>query len=208
MLRAPLASTARLAWLLCVSCVAGAPSANEPEPPVVVVTGANTPAATARDDAQADSPPVRRGKKVRRPEKDNIGPRTAISKIDPALLVVGPGMEVGEFQDVMIGLEKTSPTPEEAKLIRELHRGAARFGDERTRIERLVLAHRRARIRAQLGPVRDFIESMGGTVLWEGRAIFGLDASLTRAMVLRVAELPAVARLDGNAPLVESAHPG
>lgn len=107
----------------------------------------------------------------------------------------------------MIGLEKTPPTPEEAELIRELRGGAARFGDERMRIESLLLAHRQTRIRAQQEPLREFIESIGGTVLWEARASFGLDASLTRAMILQLAELPDVVRLDADHRLVESAHP-
>lgn len=117
-------------------------------------------------------------------------------------------MAEGEFQDVGIRLRRTSPAPEEAELIRQLHQGAARFGDERTRLESLVLTHRRTRIRALQRPIREFIESIGGTVLWEGRATFGLSASLTRAMILQVAEQPDVVRLDANHPLVESAHPG
>ena len=193
-----------LACLLSSCCAADSASTNEPEPPMAVVTAAKAPTAVARVDDRTEG----RRKEVRRAGKDKIGPRTAISKIDPTLLIAGSGAAGGGFQHVMIGLKKTPPTPEEAELIRELHGGAARFGDERTRIEGLLLEHRRTRIRTLQVPVREFIESIGGTVLWEGRAVFGLDASLTRAMILQVAELPDVVGLEADHPLVESEHPG
>jgi len=188
-LRPSLAIAASLACLLSSSCATAPAPTGEPEPPKVVVTADKAPTAAGRVGDRTDRP------------------RTAISKIDPTLLVAGPGVAKGESQHVMIGLEKTPPTPEEAELIRELRGGAARFGDERMRIESLLLAHRQTRIRAQQEPLREFIESIGGTVLWEARASFGLDASLTRAMILQLAELPDVVRLDADHRLVESAHP-
>jgi hypothetical protein len=136
-------------------------------------------------------------------------PKQPAQKIDPSLLAPVDAHDGtpddADAQLVLIRIAKPDKPSISQQLNELILDGTIESADEFQEWEELLLAERVADVAAAQIPVREFIESIGGTVSHEYTSLFGIDALLTHDMILATAALPNVEVLDANHDVVESA---
>ncbi len=142
--------------------------------------------------------------KPARPNKGERPVRSPASKVDPALLAE----DTSPDPLVMIRLAKVDRGTLADQMNQLMLSGDIEHAEELPEWRRTLTHERSLDIAGVQRPVRDFIESHGGQVLHEHRALFAMNAVLPKTELEALAALPEVELLSAPREVSESAITG